>query len=227
MSFKWPVKNFKEYLIRQMAKLNVNVKLGTKATPAMIQSGGFDVVLAATGAEPNIPDIPGIKESKAWIFYDVYGREKELGKNVVIVGGSQMGVETGMYLAENVTVLTRQDKIAHDASPLHNITLAWVTAENGKETIRSAWEVINNFTGITKAVTVALDKGKVTHRNADGEETAIKCDSIVICGGMNHRLNEAMSFAGTADQFFVIGDCNSAGNIQKCVRNAFGIASTL
>lgn len=229
-SFKWPIKKFKEYLIHQLDKLGVEVKLGTQATPAMIRSGGFDAVIAATGAEPNIPDIPGISESKVWNFLEVYGREQELGKNVVVIGGSETGTETGMYLAENghnVTVLTRQDKIAQDASPLHYITMAWVSVENGREVHRAAWEKLDNFHGITQATTTAIAEGRVTYRDADSNEKTIEADSIVVCGGMNPRQAEAVSFADVADRFFIIGDCDSVGNIQRCTRSAYAVATQL
>jgi NADPH-dependent 2,4-dienoyl-CoA reductase/sulfur reductase-like enzyme len=229
-SFKWPIKRFREYLIRQIGKLGIEVQLSTEATPNVVQSGGFDAVLAATGAEPNIPDIPGLKDTKVWTCLEVYGHEQELGKNVVIVGGSEAGTETGMYLAENghnVTVLTRQDKIAHDAAQIHTITMVWISYEDGKETEGAAWEKYDNFHGITRATTTAIAEGRVTYQDADGHEKTIEADSIVICGGMKPRQVEALSFASAADRFFVIGDCSSVGNIQRSMRSAYAAASQL
>jgi len=230
-SFKWPIKRFKEYLIRQLGKTGVEVKLGVRATPEMIRSGGFDVVIAATGAEQNIPDIEGITSVKTWNCVDVYGREKELGKRVVIIGGSEMGVETAMYLAENghdVTILTRQETLAHDASPIHYITMAWVTYdENGREIHHPAWERYSNLKGITRATTTAIEEGKVIYMDAEGNKHTIETDSIVLCTGMRPRQKEALSFAGTADRFFLIGDCSSVGNIQRCMRSAYGAATQI
>ena len=45
-----------------------------------------------------------------------------MGKNIVVVGGGEIGAETGLYLAEcghHVTLLTRQDRVAPDATCTH------------------------------------------------------------------------------------------------------------
>lgn len=76
--------------------------MNTAPTRQMIVAGGFDVVLAATGAAVNIPDIPGLKDENGKLkpeymsCLDTCGREPELGKKVIIVGGSEVGTETAM-----------------------------------------------------------------------------------------------------------------------------------
>jgi NADPH-dependent glutamate synthase beta subunit-like oxidoreductase len=49
--WRWNMKVFKDYLIHQVNKAGVEVKLKTAATPQMIKAAGFDTVLVATGAE--------------------------------------------------------------------------------------------------------------------------------------------------------------------------------
>jgi 2,4-dienoyl-CoA reductase-like NADH-dependent reductase (Old Yellow Enzyme family)/thioredoxin reductase len=218
-SFKWPLRNFKDYLARQVAKAGVEVLLGTEATPEIIKAKGYDAVLVAAGAEPNIPDIPGARGGNVWTPISVYGNEKALRERVVVVGGAQIGVETGMYLAENghkVTVLTRQKKLAYDATPIHYI-----------EMFREAWEGLENFSFIVKATTTNISEGKVTYVDAEGREKSIQADSVVVSAGLQPRQDEALRFYGSADRFFIIGDCRSVGNVQKCQRSAFAAASQL
>lgn len=105
--------------------------------------------------------------------------------------------------------------------------MAFVKIENGREVHAAAWGKYPNFTGITKATTIAIEKGRVTYKDAEGKEKTIKANSIVICGGMNPRQTEALSFAGTGDRFLMIGDCDSVGNIQRCMRSAFAAASQI
>jgi len=218
-SFKWPLRDFKDYLIRQVSKAGVEVLLSTEATPEMIKAKGYNVVLVAAGAEPNIPDIPGAHGDNVWKPIDVYGREKELGENVVVIGGAEIGVETGMYLAENghkVTVLTRQKELAPDAMPIHYI-----------EQLTDAWEALDTFSFITEATTTGISKGKVTYVNPRGKSQSIKADSVVICGGMNPRQDEALKFYGSADEFHIIGDCEAGGSVLTSMRSAFATASQI
>jgi 2,4-dienoyl-CoA reductase-like NADH-dependent reductase (Old Yellow Enzyme family)/thioredoxin reductase len=216
---KWPVRNFKNYLARQVYKRGVSVLLNTEATPDLIRDGEYDAVLVGVGAASNTPDIPGADADFVRTPISVYGDHESLGRRVVVVGGSETGTETGMYLAENghqVVVLTRQDRLAYDATPIHYV-----------EMVRHAWRQLESFSFITHAATTAIDKGAVTYRDADGIEQTIECDDIVLAGGMKPCWKEAMRFHGTADRFFMIGDCNEVGSVHTSVRSAFGAASQL
>ena len=83
---KWPVRNFKNYLARQLYKSGVNVLLNTAATPELIREGEYDAVLVGVGAVPNIPDIPGANADFVRTPISVYGDHESLGKRVVVVG---------------------------------------------------------------------------------------------------------------------------------------------
>jgi len=218
-SFKWPLKKFKDFLANQLKKANVTVMLNTTANPEMIKEGKYNAVIVAVGAEPNIPNIPGVDSAFVRTACSVYGDHVSLGKRVVVVGGAETGTETGMYLAQNgheVKVLTRQDRLATDATPIHYV-----------ESVRNAWASLENFSYITNAKTTRITKGKVIYQDVDGNEQTIECDDIVLSGGMNALSNEAIAFFGTANRFFMVGDCEKVGCVQSSIRSAFGAASQL
>lgn len=234
--FKWPLKNFRNWLIAQLEKSTVTVKMNCEPTPEMIREGGFDAVLAATGATVNVPSIPGLKDETGAMkpgymtWADAARAPEKLGKHVIIVGGSEVGTETAMYLCglgHKVTVLTRQNRIAHNASGLHYITMAFVKAdENGIAREAPAWEMYDELTGITGAETVAIDGSTVTYVK-DGETQTITGDSIVVCGGMTAQTEAAFRYAGLTTEFYAIGDCNGAGNLEVCNREAYSRAMIL
>lgn len=216
---KWPLRNFKDYLVRQLNKMGVKVLLNTPATPELIREGKYDAVLVGVGSVPDIPDIPGADAEFVRAPLSVYRDHTTLGKRVVVVGGAETGTETGMYLVEKgheVVVLTRQDRLAHDATPIHYV-----------EMVRHEWEKLEGFHYVTRATTTAISKGKVTYRDADGAQKTIETDDIVLSGGMKPLHDEALKFYGTAERFFLVGDCREVGNVQTSIRTGFAAASQL
>jgi 2,4-dienoyl-CoA reductase-like NADH-dependent reductase (Old Yellow Enzyme family)/thioredoxin reductase len=216
---KWPLRRFKDYLVRQVYKSGVTVLLDTPATPELVRQGRFDAVLAAVGAAPSVPEIPGADAEFVRTPLSVYEDHTALGRRVVVVGGAETGTETGMYLAQTghqVVVLTRQGRLASDATPIHYI-----------EMVRHAWEQLEGFSYITSATTTKIALGRVTYRDASGDEKSIEADDIVVSGGMKPLYDEALEFYGAADRFFLIGDCAEVGSVQTSIRTAFGAASQL
>jgi NADPH-dependent 2,4-dienoyl-CoA reductase/sulfur reductase-like enzyme len=229
VSFKWPFKDYKDYLVRQVNKAGVEVQLNNKVTPEMIKTEGYDVVMVALGTESIIPDIPGAKGSNVRAAMFAYGNEKALGRNIVVIGGDLIGAETGMHLAEKghkVMVLTAENSLASDASQYVNWDL-----------IRAyeALEAQGNFSYITEATVTGISEGKVIYRDAKGNEKSIQADSVVTYAGRKPRQEEAMKFAGSAKRFFIIGDCGAHGDVQThfeanvytSVRSAYAAASEI
>jgi 2,4-dienoyl-CoA reductase-like NADH-dependent reductase (Old Yellow Enzyme family) len=49
VSFKWPLRDFVNYLVNQVGKAGIDVKLNTEATPEMISAANYDTIIAAIG----------------------------------------------------------------------------------------------------------------------------------------------------------------------------------
>lgn len=225
VSFKWPLRNFKDFLIEQVAKRPIDVRLGSRPSPEELASEGFDAVLAATGAMPALPSVEGVVDGSGrlaeglWKPLAVYGREEELGQRIVIVGGSDIGVETGMYLAgcgHEVTVLTRRGRLAVASNRVHYYS-----------SMRRYWKGESGFTGITRATTVAVAPDSVDCIDEDGAKQRIGCDSVIVCGGMASQIDDALAYARCAPVFRMIGDCAKTGNVQTAIRAGFAAASSI
>ena len=235
-SFKWPVRDYKDWMIAQLDKKGVRVILNCAPTREELAAEKYYAVIAATGASPRLPgSIKGLKDAEGNALYptclDILGKEKELGKSAIVVGASETGLETGMHLAEHgldVTMLTRQDMVGHDASMLHSITMAWlVKRPNGEYAEGPVWEKYDNLHSITNATTLSVEGGTVTYKDKAGEIKTITADSVIICGGMEPRESEALAYAGVSDKYFIAGDCNGAGNLPGCVRDSFSAAMNI
>lgn len=218
-AFKWALRDYKNYLIEQISKHpNITILLNNAPDPADVAAAQFDAVFAACGAEQKVPLIPGADCTPFYTPLDTFGHEEALGHRVVVVGGAETGTETGMYLAEaghQVTVLTRSAYLASEAWSVHAYSL-----------MKRRWESNPNFVGITEAETQSIAPGKVVYKKGNSLHT-LECDSIVLSGGVKSRTEEALRYAGCAKQFFVIGDCRQAQNLQYCNRSALAAVSKL
>jgi 2,4-dienoyl-CoA reductase-like NADH-dependent reductase (Old Yellow Enzyme family)/thioredoxin reductase len=216
-SFKWPLKRYREYLKKQLEKAGVDIRLNTNATPDSLKDGNYDAVIVAIGSKPKLPPISGA--DKAWNILDVFGNEDKLGHRVVVIGGSESGTEAAMYLAENghaVTLLTRQNKIAPDATPIHY-----------REMLEEYFNSLKELKAYTGATATGICDGYVIYTDKDGNSKRIECDSVVALGGMQALQDEAMAFYGIARQTFMIGDCYEVGCVRDCNRSAFAAANQI
>jgi 2,4-dienoyl-CoA reductase-like NADH-dependent reductase (Old Yellow Enzyme family)/thioredoxin reductase len=219
VAFKWPQKEFINYMVRKVGKAKVQVLLNTEATQQMLKAKKYDAVLVAVGAEPIVPSIPGIKGKNVVCASEVYGKEKALAKKVVVIGGGEVGIETGMHLAQKgheVTLLEMGDKLAPNAPKEHYYPL-----------LKEAWEKQANLKCIVKACCESISAEKVTYLGADGKRHSIPAASVVIAVGMKPRNDLAQKFFGAADRCYLMGDCNVAGNIQTAMRSGYSTASMI
>lgn len=217
--FKWPLREFKDYMAYQVGKSAVDVRMGVEATPELLKGEDYDAIILATGAEHVMPNIPGVDGPKVWKPLDVYGREGELGKNVVVVGGAETGMETALYLAwmgHEVTDLTRQRMLAHDAQPVHF-----------RENFVHDWESRENFHYFTEVNTTEIGEGYVKFVDKEGNEHTLECDDVVACGGLIPRSELALEFAAVTNTFRIIGDARSPKNVRTAMKNAYTVASML
>jgi thioredoxin reductase len=217
--WKWAYKDFKDYLIRQVNKAGVEVRLKTAASADMIEAKRYDTVLVAIGAEPVLPKIPGANGRNIYNILDVYSKKSSLGKNVVIIGAGVFGTETGCCLAKDgykVTVLASgKELMGQEFIGPHN-------KRNQIHIIRNN----PNFSHVLEATVTRIGEGAVTYVDANGNEKSLRADSVVIYAGLKPRMDEAMKFSKSAGQVHLVGDCTGrAGTLQKTMRSAFFVAS--
>lgn len=212
VDFKWPLRRYKEYLLHQVDKRAIDVKLRTEATPALIRSGGFDTVLCAVGASPILPPIPGLRDAGFMTAEAVFGRETQLGERVVVIGGGEIGVETGLHLARQgrcVHIIEMKHTLAADAAPLHY-----------RDMFRAEWENQPGLHWDTDARVTRICDGRVFFAR-DGEEHAVSFDSLVLAAGYRANAEQAMAFYGSADEFHMVGNCMVAGGLNNVNRNTY------
>ncbi|MBS6221541.1 FAD-dependent oxidoreductase [[Clostridium] symbiosum] len=190
----------------------LEVKLNTPVTAELIKEEKPDVLIAACGAVPVIPQIPGINLPIVHHVTDMFHGNIEPGKRVVIIGGGQAGCEEALALASKgheVHIVEPQPELAREAYFVY-----W------KHMLR----IIAATPGITAMCSTQVkeisDNG-VTVITQDGKEKLLSADTVLIATGMtanNEMLNE---WEPLVPDLRIIGDCEHAARIIDAVRSGY------
>ena len=116
-----------EYLSTMLKKNRVPINLNTEVTMEHIRREAPDLVVLAIGSAPIIPMISGIGYDHVVLAEDVLLGRKAVGKNVVIIGGGSVGVETAELLNaqdKDVLIIEMGKDILSDLSPALKTSLA-------------------------------------------------------------------------------------------------------
>ena len=87
------------YYSQLIARSGVRLHLGTRATPELLQQGGFQEVVLATGAVPRKAGIEGETHPKVLTYADVLLRKMPVGRSVAIIGAGGIGFDVASFLA--------------------------------------------------------------------------------------------------------------------------------
>ena len=215
--FKDDVARFRDYLIKQVKDADIQIRMNSTATPEEIEGMGFDAVIVAVGSDPAKPPIPGADLPHVIQAPDVFGREDQVGKRVVIIGGGLVGCELAIHLGERgciPTVVEMEENIARDANLGPRMMLLRQMDMNADISVR------------TSARCTSITADCVNISTPEGEE-AIPADTVILCTGRTPRAQERDSFEGIAFDVLPVGDCVKSGLIRDAVHTGFDAALSL
>ena len=191
--------DFCDYLERRVKGLGVTLELGREFTVDMVDPIKPDVVIAATGALPRLPDWKGVEESGALSVDDILTKRLEdVGRRVLVVGGGGVGAETADYLSEmgkEVTLVEMLEEIASDLVAHLKHYLSQRLAEKG-------------VTILTSTTVKELGKGYVLAEDTSGVRRIDGFDVIVLAVGSTPDDRIAKGLEGKVPELYVIGDAS-------------------
>ncbi|MEQ2456872.1 NAD(P)/FAD-dependent oxidoreductase [Flavonifractor hominis] len=198
---------------RAIRKAPIDLRLNTEVTPEYAARIGTDVIIAALGARPVRPNIPGIHLPHVKSAEQAYVTPEQVGQEVVILGAGLVGVELGIYLAslgKHVTIVEMDTKINDGGNDRH---VRGVKVQLKKYGIQLHFE--------TKAEQIT-EEG-VLCSTTDGE-AVFTADTVVYAVGQQPLQKEGAALAGMAKEFYQIGDCVSPKNIMNATTQAYYVA---
>ena len=232
---------FVKYLEHQMGKLNVTVYTRSEASLLQVEREKPDAVIVATGAWPLRPEIKGLDRPNVFMAWDVLTGEVDTGKEIIVIGGGAVGLETALLLArkgtlDSDTLYFLMFNQAEKEETLHSLITRGLKKVTVVEMLKKLGQDIGTSTRWTirqdlfrlgvKTMTNALAKevtseGVIVDR--EGKEELIRGDTVVIATGVRpanvlyemvkHRVSEA----------YLIGDAKSPRKALEAVAEGLDV----
>ena len=205
-SYKGKLRDLLAWYRREMDKLGIEVKLNTEVKDTNMLRA--DDIIIATGAKPRKLNIPGFDKT---IEACEYLNGKEVGNNVVVIGGGLTGSEIAYELAlggKAVTIVEmKNDLIAQKGVCLANSSYL------------REWFALNKTSVYLGATVKEVKDSSIIIKTKEGDDKEIPCDSVISSVGyIPAPLTEAKN------KVHLVGDCLSVGNLRSVIWRAYEVA---
>jgi 2,4-dienoyl-CoA reductase-like NADH-dependent reductase (Old Yellow Enzyme family)/thioredoxin reductase len=243
--FKRLLSNYLDHQARMISRAPIDVRLGTGATPEIARASGADVIIAALGARPIVPKVPGVDGKNVLGAEEACYDPEKTGRNIVILGGGLVGIELAIFLAglgREVTIMEMMETLSDGGNPVHGLALINEIKRYGIQvsTATKAVEinekgVVGEYVGsaytlppcstVQEAVLQSNSFNRTVRSDAEeGSRKLFQADTIVYAVGQQPLHEEADALRFCAPEFHQIGDCWIPRNIQQATRTAFAVA---
>ena len=209
-------KNLDRYLNAQEQAVKaapIDLRLNTAVTPELARELAPDVIIAATGARPVKPPIPGVDGDNVLSAEYAYVHPEAVGEQVVILGAGLVGVELGIFLAmqgRKITIVEMAPEMNDGGNFLH--------ASGLRVQIRKYGIGIHCN---TRAERIAQDGVTCS---AEGKSVFFPADTVVYAVGQRSIDEDALALNLCAPEFFMLGDCVTPRNIVSATGAAYTVA---
>ena len=189
-------------------KYSVEIQYNTKASEEDLKN--YEIVIAATGATPLIPNITGIDGKNVIKANDVLeGKEILINKKILMIGAGLVGAETAEYLTRFNNKVDIVDMIKEIAPSLTDIPRV--------KLIENLKEADVKFYGDSRVKAIYEDG--IRYENNQEEKELRGYDKIVIAFGSKSNVPEFMK-----EHCYIIGDAAGVGDAKKAIYEATELA---
>ncbi len=233
------------YFSTQLTKHGIEVKLNTDVTPALVEAEAPDSVIVATGAQPIIPDLPGVDRANVHTAFDVLEGRADIGRRVVVVGGGGIGCETAFYLAKLGAMDAETAVFLMTWKALDPETALRLTMKGREVTIVEMLPSIARDIGmarrgflrrvlamheiniITQVRATAITEDGVACVDQDGATQTIPADTVVLALGTRSSNDLGEQLQDKVPELYLIGDAKQPRKAMDAIHEAAALAHGL
>jgi len=222
--------NLIQYLVVQLEKLGVEVRLATEAGPAQVEEMNPDVVIVATGSSMIIPEVARGRRG-VMDHIEALRSRTEIGHRVV-VWGMTYGAELAISLAEEgrEVVLIGEGGEKTLGGHASNFRRWWLlrkladvnTARGTPESRR-----VSNPKVLSGVKVAGITSEGIQLEVEGGDDQLLPYDTLVISRGRERDNALTGELRRGKAEVHEIGDCFSVGDIQKAITGANEVARAL
>ncbi len=215
---------FSDYLIREVKRLGVDIKLGFTATVENITAFNPDVVIIAAGAVQDIPEKLH-NNPKVHDVLEAIENRGQLGDKVVIWGLSY-GAETAVSLADEGKEVT----LVGNGNHLSLLGFAasarrwWLAKKLSSEIdpVRAGEEsqVMDNVNVMFNTTIGDVGENTLEAVGKDGSKTTIEYDNLIVARARKRNMSLMEQLEGKVPAVHPIGDYAQVNIIEKAVLRA-------
>ena len=210
-SFKEKDRDLIAWYIRELYKQpNITVNMNTEIKN--IKELDADEIIVATGATPKRIPVKGAESAVEAIDYLLGNRE--VGENVVVIGGGLTGCEIAydLYLkGKKPVIVEMQDDL---------ITTKGICLANTSY-LRDFFKT-NKVPVYLETALSEISDGSVTLKDKDGKTFSVEADSVVLSVGYNPA-----PLTTKGKHVHVIGDASKVGNLRTVIWGAWDVCMKL
>ncbi len=208
--YKSEIAGFLRYQERCLLESRVIIKKGIEATPQKILDQGSETVILATGSNSRPMETPGAAPDQVIDVRQLYENRFELGENIMILGGGDIGCETAEWVYRPGKYITIVDIAADILSNMKKIPKERMLVRLKQKGI----------TILTETSLISIENNEAMLRNVDGTEQRLKTDHVIVSVGSISERSLAKQLEGQIDDVYVVGDAANIGNLGSALRDA-------
>ena len=238
-----------DYMIREIEKLPIEVKLKTEVSAALINKMKPDAAILAAGGTPVLPDVPGIDRENVISGHelaDLFISDIPLRRGVLLRIGSRfvrfftkpsivrIFLSLNFPIKKRVAIIGGQFAGCEMAQALigkgKEITIIEESATVGSDIgATTRWGTLRMLkqAGVRVMSSVRLleitDRGVIVSHG--GAKEFMEADTVILAQGVEPNIDLFNKMKGKVPVLYSIGDCADIGRIREAIASGFEAAS--
>lgn len=206
---------------REIKNAGVKVNYNCELTLEQIEALDVDEIVVATGSIAKIPPIPGVEQDHVITAIEALLGEKEVGENVTIIGGGQVGCELALCLEKQEKKVTIVEFLGSLMS-------------GGKEALCIANKMMledmlkfKNVEVLLETKVASISSNAVEVITPSGEKSCA-ADTVILATGYapNNSLYKEIN-SKVPKKVWLLGDAKTPSNIMYAVKDGAAVGKIL